>query len=285
MGEQIGIECGTESPQDTSCALAFLEDQSEEACVGTTDADGNSCKYCSWAGSMNLCLTGEQAQFGESFGIRCDEAVGEEATDPYDPSCAIAYLQDQSEESCKSAVDSDGRACKYCTLQGSLNLCLNEEQAEMGEQLGIECDSTANSQAVGFPSDFWDCLQNYDQEGCSENSCTWCNTEVGIGFCLADAAADAMHECNFFDCDYKKKQPTISSKEEAADPFDPACLAAGSDQANAESNCNSTLDSNGNHCVWCNAAGVFGLCLSAEQASAAGKYLACDALKVAFAQA
>ena len=50
-------------------------------------------------------------------------------------------------------------------------------------------------------------------------------------------------------------------------------------QANgdAETACAAATASDGSPCVWCDAAGVFGLCLSSEQANAADQYLECDA--------
>jgi hypothetical protein len=292
MGEQMGIECGSAAavadvadPYDPSCALAFLQDMTPESCQDAVDAEGNPCEYCSLQGALNLCLTGEQAQVGQSGGIDCDDTAMAAVVDPYDPSCAVAFLQDQSEESCKSAVDSDGQPCEFCSLQGTYQLCLNQEQAAMGEQLGIECDASVSMEEedaeVTLPDDFWDCLQNYDEDGCAENSCTWCNTEVGMGFCLADAVADTTHECTFFDCDFKKEVVEESIEESVEktvpkDPLDPACMAAGMGSDDAESVCVDTMDSVGSPCVWCNAAGVFGLCLSSDQATAASAYLACD---------
>lgn len=276
MGEPIGITCdetaaAVQDPYDPSCALAYLQDQSEESCKSAVDSDGNPCEYCTLQGSMNFCLNDEQAQMAEQIGMECDgssnTAEQDMPEDPYDPSCALAYLQDQSEESCKSAVDSDGNPCEYCTLQGSMNFCLNDEQAQMAEQFGMECDGAETK--VKFPSDFFECLQNYDQDGCASNACTWCNTEVGIGFCMADAAANALSQCNFFDCDYKDNVAKVDA--EVNQPFDPACLNG----MESEDACNATQDSTGKACVWCDAAGVFGLCLSEEGAHAASDYLTC----------
>eukprot|EP00977_Amphora_coffeiformis_P023661 scaffold13902_cov173-Amphora_coffeaeformis.AAC.2 len=290
MGEQLGIECkgGEEmdqeegvvkDPYDPSCAIAYLQDQSEAACKAALDSDGNPCEYCTLQGAIKLCLNEEQARVGEQLGIECDGRntfvfVEDNEEDPYDPSCAIAYLQDQSEATCKAAIDADGNPCEYCTLQGAMNLCLNEEQAEMAEQLGAECDSRvevaaeAEDDNITFPSDFWACLENYDEGGCGVNSCTWCTTEVGIGFCMSDAVADAMRECTFFDCRYKQQEESV----QAVKPFDAACLQG----AESQDACRATLDSEGEACVWCDGAGVFGLCLSSDGAEAAGEYLMCN---------
>jgi len=56
-----------------------------------------------------------------------------------------------------------------------------------------------------------------------------------------------------------------------SDIYDPMCLSATNDD------CDSTLGMDGTACVWCDAAGgVFGLCLSSNQATMAAEYLDCD---------
>ena len=62
---------------------------------------------------------------------------------PYDPTCAIAYMQDQSKATCQNALDANGNPCKYCAMQGpvgALHLCLNQEQAQVAQGVGIECE-------------------------------------------------------------------------------------------------------------------------------------------------
>ena len=61
--------------------------------------------------------------------------------------------------------------------------------------------STTPEEKVKLPPDFLSCMEEYEQHDCNMSGCTWCNTEVGLGFCMADAAARAMSECNFFSCD------------------------------------------------------------------------------------
>lgn len=275
-----GREGDTQDPYDTSCLMAYLMDPTESGCKAAKDEDGGPCEFCSFQDSINLCLTQEQAEMGEQIGLTCDTDKMT-VDDPLDPSCTLAYMQDQSEETCKNAVDADGNACEYCTLQGAVNLCLNGDQAQIAEQYGAECDTTSmaaqgeGGKQVAFPSDFWDCLENYDEGGCGENSCTWCKTEVGIGFCVADSVADSMRECTFFDCNYKAEQ--IVAEDSARMPFDPACLQG----LKSKEVCNDTADSDGKPCVWCDGAVVFGLCLSAEGAEVAGEYMICDAVAMA----
>ncbi|KAL3935655.1 MAG: hypothetical protein SGARI_002884 [Bacillariaceae sp.] len=47
------------------------------------------------------------------------------------------------ESSCKATQDADGNACEWCSIQ-STELCLNSEQAQIAEQIGGSCDSSAS---------------------------------------------------------------------------------------------------------------------------------------------
>jgi len=215
MASQLGVTCEEEhafssslrglkqqqlpaatvnDPYDTSCLMAYLEDPTADGCTSASDEDGQACEFCTFQNNINLCLTEEQASMGEQLGIECKggEMEKENWKDPYDPSCAIAYLQDQSKAACKAAVDADGNPCEYCTLQGAMNLCLNEEQAQMGEQLGIECDSSnsvvvAEDEGVEDPYDP-SCaiayLQDQSEATCKAavdadgNPCEFCTLQV-----------------------------------------------------------------------------------------------------------
>jgi hypothetical protein len=275
----LGVTCGADeekllvadSPLDPSCVLAYIQDQTKENCLAAIDQEGNPCEFCHvrGVGSLDLCLTPLQAR-----GLECeayDVDVEEETVDKdlYDKSCVMAYLQgDGSKEFCQQTVDEDGNNCKWCHNPVG-DICLTDMQGDMVSQLGFWCDD--EERQVAFPDDFWTCLQNYEENGCSQNSCTWCSTSIGMGFCMAPRAAEALKECTFFDCQYNDPKETAD-----INPYDPACLAAGMGSDDAEDTCNSTTDSDGNPCVWCDAAGVFGLCLSSEQAEMAGSYLQCD---------
>eukprot|EP00543_Licmophora_paradoxa_P007254 CAMPEP_0202443440 /NCGR_PEP_ID=MMETSP1360-20130828/2704_1 /ASSEMBLY_ACC=CAM_ASM_000848 /TAXON_ID=515479 /ORGANISM="Licmophora paradoxa, Strain CCMP2313" /LENGTH=206 /DNA_ID=CAMNT_0049059125 /DNA_START=31 /DNA_END=648 /DNA_ORIENTATION=+ len=60
------------------------------------------------------------------------------------------------------------------------------------------------------------------------------------------------------------------------DPYDPVCLTAGMQSDDPSTTCHDTQDAQGDSCVWCDAAGVFGLCLSSQQAKASQQYLQCE---------
>ncbi len=289
MGEQLGVTCGEQEeeeeennvqakddPYDTACLLAFLQDPTKDGCTATVDEDGAPCEFCSLPGVTDLCLTNEQAAMGEQLGMTCDSGLltNRMDDDPYDPSCLLAFVQDPSKDACVAAMDQDNHNCEFCNLQGAFTMCLTPDQAEMGEQFGITCDDSAVD--VTFPDDFFECLEHYQDDDCRNSPCTWCNTQVGIGFCLAPAAAESTKQCTFFDCEFDKE---LNDEKNVDDIYDPLCLEAGipvnpGDDTSAV--CTTTNGSDGSPCVWCDAAGVFGLCLSSEQASAAGQYLQCE---------
>lgn len=328
IGEAFGMECEDrriplkvqeDDPYDPSCALAFLENPTPDACVQTVDEDGNACKYCTLQGALNLCLTEEQAEVGKSLGIDCEENAeikmffeeDDGLGDISDPSCLMAQLAEggtMSKDDCDATMDQDGTPCEYCTLEGiSTPLCLTDEQAEVAAQLGGECDAGYSAEAAGvdmeddvaLPPDFFDCLKEYDQDDCDHSGCTWCNTEVGMGFCMSGPAARALSECKFFTCDTRqtiephspKLHKVILLKDDedavvgnnnmlqnlqAHFPLDPMCLAAGMGSDDARAVCNDTNDSEGKPCVWCNAAGVYGVCLSQDGADEAREFVQCD---------
>jgi hypothetical protein len=306
MAEQLGVTCDAviavedemvqDDPYGTACALAFLEDMSKEACVSTVDEEGQPCEYCVMDVAMTLCFNQQQADIAQGLGFSCSTAETEVVDvdeDLYDTSCITAFMEGQgTQDACTQAVDEDGAACKWCHVAGVADVCLTATQGDMATQLGVWCDGSdeiafkpvvKDEDKVEIPDDFFECLEHYQEGDCNQSSCTWCNSNVGMGFCMADAAARALKECDFFQCDYKEAAAVEPVKQ--ADPYDPVCLTAGmQNQDDAEDVCNGTMDSDGNPCVWCDAAGVFGLCVSSEQASTVGQFLECDnaaAVKIA----
>jgi hypothetical protein len=302
MGEQLGITCdqtivdtvavvrntqdNEKDPYDTSCMVAFWTEQSEQECIATMDATGKQCQYCSLPGSIVMCLTFDQADIGKTLGMECSSDKKKDLNDPYDMACALSYLQSPTKEDCVATIDSDGNACEFCNLQGSdFNMCLTAEQAQIGEQIGMDCDTSSSlssliDNSVSIPDDFFTCLQHYERDDCSNSTCTWCKTQVGVGFCFAPAVAEATKQCTFFDCEFDDSTtPEIVTKhDDVHDIYDPICLEAGmsTDSDDIATVCAGTNGSDGTPCVWCDAAGVFGLCLSSEQATAAGQYLQCS---------
>lgn len=106
--------------------------------------------------------------------------------------------------------------------------------------------------------------------------CSWCQGEGVPGICVSEQQAKAlMHKIPHVKCWTKEGIP----EAEPIAPYDPICLNApsttGPDDEPADI-CDATTDSMGARCVWCDAAGVFDLCLSHEQAREAYSYLQCD---------
>jgi hypothetical protein len=240
-------------------------------------------------GALTLCFNQEQSEVAEGLGFTCSSAETEVVDeDLYDKSCIMAFMDGEgTQDACTQAVDEDGAACKWCHVAGVADVCLTATQGDMATQLGVWCDGSDESafkpivvkteDKVEFPDDFFECLEHYQEGDCNQSSCTWCNSDVGMGLCMAPAAARALKECDFFQCDYKKTA-AVKLVKQVVDPYDPVCLTAGMQNPDdGEDVCNGTMDSDGSPCVWCDSAGVFGICMSSEQASMAGQFLECDA--------
>ena len=312
IAQQGGFDCDegikssveVQDPWDTSCLAASLQGD-EATCEATVDQDGQACQWCALQGGQgNLCLSSEQAAIAEQVGVDCGDDMVDVVEDPFDASCLAASLQGD-EATCKATVDQDGQACVWCELSGGQgDLCLNSEQSAIAEQIGAECDSSiaqpssseSASGVVANDSDLeqcplMECLKNLDSDGCASSSCTWCTTQCGHGVCLDPDTVDTLGDCPFFDCtgggeslatgsrvfgDVGGEKGESSEEQRSADPYDPKCLnAVIAGDEHPEVSCSDTDDSTGQPCVWCDAAGVFGLCLSSEQAAKAGQWLDC----------
>ena len=272
-------------------------------CLQEKDQSGCDSKGCTWctatSAGFSLCMTGpaaEQAQ-GSTF-FDCDggpaspqeeasipaaAAVSASLQDPYDATCVQVYLQDQTEEACTSAVDQDGQACQWCSLAGMANLCLTEDQADMGQSLGITCETTALKEqqvvaaAVTAPLDDTACmmtfLQDHTAEGCasaadSEGSpCEYCPVLNGaLELCLTSDQVSLM------------EQSGVSCQEEQLqdNAYDTSCITS-TFTGTGKDGCVGTLDEDGNACRYCSVGGMASLCLTSSQADLAGGYgVACD---------
>jgi hypothetical protein len=270
-------------PYDTTCLLAYLQDPSQDGCAAAQDNEGKQCEFCSLQGSISLCLTNEQAEYGEQIGITCDSKKGIESNvgDVFDTTCMKAFFLGQN---CEESIDADGEPCQICyTPDGASEMCLTSTQGDMASQLGVWCDNERHN--TDFAEDFWQCLQNDEDTTCRDSStlaCTWCKTSFGTGFCISSTVAEVAKPFDFIDCDattgqQQQQQQIMITETAGPDPFDVTCAAAGMGSDDAEQACIGTIDGEGKQCVWCDAAGVFGLCLSADQAAAARQVLQCDA--------
>jgi hypothetical protein len=120
---------------------------------------------------------------------------------------------------CENVEDRQGNACSYCVVGGgadhhdaadaaavSFGLCLTQEQAAVvaSNDYGMDCRITVarSAGAGGFPDDLVGCLEHYQEGDCRQSACIWCNTQVGMGFCVTEAVADTTKSCPFFDCEF-----------------------------------------------------------------------------------
>mmetsp|Transcript_21023 Transcript_21023/g.49623 ORF Transcript_21023/g.49623 Transcript_21023/m.49623 type:complete len:530 (+) Transcript_21023:71-1660(+) len=154
IAEEAGGSCGKgqtlesaelSDPLDPNClVLSLLQD--EDTCREFSDKEGNPCEWCNIVG-YGICMNSDQADLAEQIVGTCDEgtaahlANGKALSDPYDPNCILMTLE-QDESGCKGAMDSDGKPCQWCSLQG-YEFCVNEDQAQIVEQTGASCGDNA----------------------------------------------------------------------------------------------------------------------------------------------
>mmetsp|Transcript_21129 Transcript_21129/g.32510 ORF Transcript_21129/g.32510 Transcript_21129/m.32510 type:complete len:195 (+) Transcript_21129:105-689(+) len=141
-------------------------------------------------------------------------------------------------DSCETTKDDDGEACVWCTYQ-SHGLCISADQSDIIEQAMPDINCGGDEEEDEENEDFEDEEEEEEEENYSEDE--------------EDEEED----------------------EETGDPFDPSCVVAGMNSDDAETICKSTVDQDGDSCVWCDVQGIYGLCLNHDQADAVSQYVTC----------
>lgn len=162
---------------------------------------------------------------------------------------------------------------------------------------------------TGIKNPFRCTVSANDRESCVLlKHCVWCQGEGLPGICVSEKQEKALihkiphvkcfeedgdeqqHDHSYRDAAattlLRKREKASStenkhapvSSEKISAPYDPKCLNAPSQDGEDDprETCDATTDSQGEMCIWCDAAGVFQLCLSNEQARHASSYLQCD---------
>jgi hypothetical protein len=149
---------------------------------------------------------------------------GDDDNDFLDTICLEVSRVNPSLATCDNAEDRHGNACSYCVVGGngddaavaadagavSFGLCLTQEQAAVvSNDYSMDCrrtvarSGTPDAGGSGlFPDDLIGCLEHYQEGDCRQAACIWCNTQVGMGFCVTEAVADTTKSCPFFDCEF-----------------------------------------------------------------------------------
>jgi hypothetical protein len=274
-----------EDPSDTTCLAATIGGD-ESACTATMDADGKPCDWCSFQG-YDVCMNVDQAQVIEQFGASCGDRAGaqeedenhDDLADPSDTKCVAATVA--GAESCTATMDSDGKACDWCSWYG-YDFCFNDDQAQAAEQFGASCADRAAQEETNVEDDLADpsdptclaatiggdessCKGTMDAEG---NPCDWCSFQ-GYDFCIDTDQAQIVEQYGASCNENIVKEYANGDAVSISDPSDPTCLAAtiGGD----ESACKGTMDAEGNPCDWCSFQG-YEFCLDTDQAQIVEQY-------------
>mmetsp|Transcript_7419 Transcript_7419/g.10812 ORF Transcript_7419/g.10812 Transcript_7419/m.10812 type:complete len:275 (+) Transcript_7419:153-977(+) len=203
------------------------------------------------------------------------------------------------EDACKSRTDADSNPCVWCILPQNPfveGACISQSQEEAAGQL---CSSSENIPGGASSPDHEEisCLSITDESTCttaidsttssSNENCMFCNFPIVGGKCVTNSLADSFARfCNQEDVDVGGVDSTFLRGSVVGgdwDFLDPSCLS--DDDANKNpDDCSSRTDSNGDSCLWCDAAGVFGQCVSRSQKDYFEDYLECvdnDVIEIA----
>eukprot|EP00569_Conticribra_weissflogii_P004711 CAMPEP_0171340758 /NCGR_PEP_ID=MMETSP0878-20121228/8775_1 /TAXON_ID=67004 /ORGANISM="Thalassiosira weissflogii, Strain CCMP1336" /LENGTH=314 /DNA_ID=CAMNT_0011842877 /DNA_START=78 /DNA_END=1022 /DNA_ORIENTATION=+ len=121
------------------------------------------------------------------------------------------------------------------------------------------------------------CVANPDKSSKTDQNCIWCEVPIVGGSCITNS----MHETVGFLCQnehHGNLRAAGNGDINGWNQFDPSCLAdsgANNGFGGDKESCSSKADKEGNACVWCDGAGVFGVCVSPLERDALSNYLDC----------
>jgi hypothetical protein len=169
--------------------------------------------------------------------------------------------------------------------------------------LALDPSNTLLEEDIVVSNPFRCTVSANDRQSCVLlKNCVWCQGTGLPGICVSEKQEQALihkipHVKCFTDEHYdgdntaatalflrghettSSSENSITSVSDETAPYDPKCLNApsqGSLDDDPREICDATADMQGEMCVWCDAAGVFQLCLSNDQARRASSHLQCD---------
>lgn len=138
----------------------------------------------------------------------------------------------------------------------------------------FDCTTDSSSNII---SDESACTSQVDPASSSKVACVWCPISLlgaGGGLCISNDANDIA---GAFACSGAKGSTVLRGS--AWKELDTSCLTGmslpGGGSGDSD-DCVAKTDSDGASCVWCDGAGVFGLCVSSSQSDAASEYMECS---------
>merc|ERR1712113_313060 len=125
--------------------------QDEDTCKNTKDDDNKACDWCTVL-NYGACFSDDIAkQIQQMIPIvECSSSLSDESllgedeqrtTTSFDMSCVFAAgFNDDSQNVCGNALDSNNNACVWCSLPGSnYGLCVTSDEADQANQF-LTCD-------------------------------------------------------------------------------------------------------------------------------------------------
>lgn len=239
-------------------SLCAASGKDASSCTSTKTNEGDDCVWCEHSDRIGVCLAPDR---GDAI-VRLANRMGIEGV-----SCGVETGMPPLTE---RHVPGDEETTDLEQLLAT-DVRDEAEKAERDESL-TEGESGVEGDADDYFGDLRRCLlAGPTATACSKASggtCAWCNTKAEYGLCVSKRVSRAVVHYQWFVC---KDANDVKDKSRDFDGIDPLCLTGGPDSVS----CGNSKDSKGEDCVWCDGAGVFGLCMSKGEADAASNYLTC----------
>eukprot|EP00559_Dactyliosolen_fragilissimus_P006647 CAMPEP_0184866584 /NCGR_PEP_ID=MMETSP0580-20130426/22820_1 /TAXON_ID=1118495 /ORGANISM="Dactyliosolen fragilissimus" /LENGTH=368 /DNA_ID=CAMNT_0027366325 /DNA_START=18 /DNA_END=1124 /DNA_ORIENTATION=+ len=281
------------SEDGTPCSYCTLEKNGQEAglCVSSEEAQQmeqvNPDIKCSGIGALEFPEEGVVDTTSRVDDIQNTRLEIE----PKDFQCTAQGFGNI--DKCMNTKASDDEWCVYCnfpSISEDKGLCMSYSQSRsLDKSYGSlvscadhEVEITYDNIVENKSNPVVDCnLKGKDEQTCLDSSrvngsdCTWCDAEIG-GFCFPKKwkqTAAKFLKCT--DSEDTIPNQVIADQEKSAknifSTFNTSCVKNRDDVS-----CSMDDDSeSGQSCVWCDAAGIFGLCLDPEGAHKVESYLNC----------
>eukprot|EP01082_Thalassiosira_pseudonana_P010946 g10555.t1 g10555 contig4:2099209-2100225(-) len=146
----------------------------------------------------------------------------------------------------------------------------------------LKCSVDASSNLI---TDETTCVGQVDRSSTDGKKCVWCPVPLlGGGSCITNADANTVSFLCAKGKEFQRKQQqtnNLRGDDKGWRQLDPSCLSDplynNGEGGNDKASCVGKNDLNGNACIWCDGAGVLGMCVTDMQKDYLSAYMDCSA--------
>ncbi|KAL7513218.1 hypothetical protein ACHAXN_010281 [Cyclotella atomus] len=273
------------------CTADLTSDQTsvidKDDCTTRTDANSQACLWCDLSAllgsSQGVCVSSGVKQFlGPYWEQLCSEGAASQS--PNTPAnhlipVPIPIIPIVTSSPAKAPVSSSPVAPPPA-INPTPVVPPPDNVPDNGSFAGaFSCATDDSSKVI---SDQTTCNAKKDSTSTEGKSCVWCPLPLVGGGCITNSDATSISwMCKSFELlKSPEKGKNLRGVSTAGwEILDTSCLGdTGNDLDAEKESCAGRSDMTGNSCMWCDGAGVLGLCVSPSQKNVLGNYMACEDL-------